>query len=48
MAELIDAAMTSSTSEGVGQMSFMKTSLPSWSWPSGSLNRSTSIEPASA
>ncbi len=48
MSELIDEAMTSSISFGDGQMSRMNTSLPSLSWPSGSLNRSTSIEPASA
>ena len=48
MSEVIAWAMTSSTSAALGQMSRMKTSLPSVSWPSGSLNRSTVIEPASA
>ena len=48
MSELTASAMTRSTSSGEGQMSLSKTSLPSVSWPSGSLNRSTVIEPASA
>jgi len=42
------AGITRSISDGDGQMSRTKTSLPSVSWPSGSLKRSTSMEPASA
>ena len=48
MSEVIALAIVSSISCGLGQMSARNTSLPSVSWPSGSPNRSTSIEPARA
>ena len=40
--------MTSEISFDDGQMSFRNTSLPSSSWPSGSVSKSKSMVPASA